>query len=130
KYGGLISPAPRRTSFTRLFRPGSSRRAWDSRNHGMRQLLMFMAVLPLTAACASVAPTRAPNIATPATFEAQVETGAPIALDRWWTVYGDQQLEQLVAEAFANGPDGRIIAARLVEARATYFANRASAFPT
>jgi len=96
----------------------------------MRLLLLLIAVLPLATACAAVAPTRTPNIATPSAFEAQAEAGAPIALDRWWTAYGDTQLEQLISEAFANGPDGRSIAARLIEARATYFANRASAFPS
>jgi len=96
----------------------------------MRKSVILLAAVPLLAACASVAPTREPNIATPAQFEAQVPPGPAIALDQWWTAYGDAQLEKLIAEAFANGPDGRTLASRLIEARATYYANRATAFPT
>lgn len=37
---------------------------------------------------------------------------------RWWTVYTDPTLDQLVAEALAHNGDARIAAARILEARA------------
>jgi len=67
-------------------------------------------------ACASA---RAPDVRLPAAFEAANPGGlAPQALDRWWTAFGDPQLEALIDQALVSAPDARSAAARLREARA------------
>lgn len=75
-----------------------------------------MACLAL-AACASA---REPDVRLPQAFDAPAAGGpeAP-ALDRWWTAFGDPQLEQLIDQALVAAPDARIAAQRLREARAS-----------
>ena len=94
----------------------------------MRKPFLFLAVIPLLAACASNKPVRAPQISTPAAFEARTEV-ATAPLDRWWTAFNDPQLTALVEEALANSPDARTAQARLAEARATRSANIYGAWP-
>ncbi|MFC3067654.1 efflux transporter outer membrane subunit [Phenylobacterium soli] len=78
------------------------------------------AVLIASLALAGCASARKPDVRLPATFEApQAAASAPIALDRWWTVFGDDQLNGLVDSALAANPDAKTAAARLAEARAT-----------
>lgn len=71
---------------------------------------------------------RAPQVSTPAAFEAQTEVAAA-PLDRWWIAFNDAQLTALVDEALANSPDARTAQARLAEARATRSANIYGAWP-
>jgi outer membrane protein, multidrug efflux system len=73
--------------------------------------------LLLLGACATGSP-RAPQVATPPSFEAQGAAVAPVQLDRWWTLYGDPQLSALVEEALERGFTTREALARLDEARA------------
>jgi NodT family efflux transporter outer membrane factor (OMF) lipoprotein len=94
----------------------------------MHKSFLLLTVLPLLAACASNKPVRAPQVTTPAAFEAQTET-ATVRLDRWWTAFEDAQLTTLIEEALANSPDARTAQARLVEARATRAANIYGAWP-
>lgn len=83
------------------------------------------AVLIASLALAGCASARKPDVRLPAAYEApqgQVQTqtaAAPAALDRWWTVFGDDQLSGLIDTALAANPDARSAAARLAEARAT-----------
>jgi NodT family efflux transporter outer membrane factor (OMF) lipoprotein len=68
------------------------------------------------AACASV---RKADVRLPTAFEAP--PGAPadsVALDRWWTIFGDAQLTTLIDQTLAANPDAKSAAARLAEARA------------
>jgi NodT family efflux transporter outer membrane factor (OMF) lipoprotein len=75
-----------------------------------------LACLALTA-CASA---RQADVRLPAGYEAPPATSAAtIDLDRWWTVFGDDQLNGLIDTALANNPDARTAAAKLQEARAT-----------
>lgn len=72
-------------------------------------------------ACAS-GPHPAPDLRLPAAYEAP--HGPPagaVALDRWWVVFGDAQLNGLIDSALAANPDAKSAAARLREARATWF---------
>lgn len=74
-----------------------------------------MAALAL-AGCASP---RDPDLRLPAAFEAPA--GAPagaLALDTWWTAYGDPELTALIEQALARNPDIRTARARLDEVRA------------
>lgn len=93
-------------------------------------LLVLLAVAPL-AACAASGPMLSPNKRVPAQFEAPVGVDlAPAALDRWWTLYGDAELQRLVERALANAPDARTAEVRLREVRAQRAANRRGAYPT
>jgi NodT family efflux transporter outer membrane factor (OMF) lipoprotein len=75
----------------------------------------------LLAACAS-GPHPPPDLRLPAAYEAP--KGPPPAaaqLDRWWTVFADPQLDSLIDTALVFNPDAKTAAARLREARATWF---------
>lgn len=74
-----------------------------------------MAALAL-AGCASP---RDPDLRLPAAFEAPAEAPAgALALDTWWTAYGDAELNALIEQALARNPDIRTARARLDEVRA------------
>lgn len=80
------------------------------------------AILALTglalAGCAS-GPHPRPDLRLPAAYEAP--HGPPVgamALDRWWGVFADPQLDSLIDGALAANPDAQSAAAKLREARA------------
>src|SRR5438270_8198153 len=82
--------------------------------------LTWSATLLASVALAACASTRKPDVRLPAAYEAPPAAGvAAIDLDRWWTVFTDDQLTGLIDTALANNPDARSAAARLQEARAT-----------
>jgi NodT family efflux transporter outer membrane factor (OMF) lipoprotein len=88
----------------------------------MKRLLLSLAcAAPLLAACAGLGgpDPRQADVRTPASFTAaggqQIPDGA---LDRWWTLYNDPQLTQLVEAGVAANTDVRAALARLEEARA------------
>jgi NodT family efflux transporter outer membrane factor (OMF) lipoprotein len=67
-------------------------------------------------ACASA---RKADVALPGGYEAPAGPPAgAIALDTWWTAFGDQELSTLVEQALARNPDVRTARARLDEVRA------------
>ncbi|WP_425228268.1 TolC family protein [Sphingomonas sp.] len=78
---------------------------------GVAALTLFLA------GCAAGHP-RTPEIALPLQFEAPAAAQVPVALDRWWTLYGDAQLNALEDEALTRGFSVREALARLDEARA------------
>jgi NodT family efflux transporter outer membrane factor (OMF) lipoprotein len=70
-------------------------------------------------ALASCASPRKPDLGLPAAFEAPAGPPAgALALDTWWTAYGDPELTTLVEQALARNPDIRTARARLDEVRA------------
>lgn len=72
-------------------------------------------------ACAS-APHPRPDLRLPAAYEAPAGPPADSGgIDRWWTVFQDVELNGLIDSAFAANPDAKTAAARLREARATWF---------
>jgi multidrug efflux system outer membrane protein len=81
-------------------------------------LLVSAAALALTACAAGVRKAETP---LPAADEAPPGTQAlaPSTLDRWWTIFGDDQLDQLEEQALKTAPDAKTQAARLTEAAAT-----------
>ena len=58
----------------------------------------------------------APELAPSATATVK----ADIAIDRWWTVFGDDNLNRLMEEALAHNADLETAMARVSEARARY----------
>jgi multidrug efflux system outer membrane protein len=84
----------------------------------------------LLAGCATVGPDyKRPAIALPEHFEG---SGADRQADippKWWSLYGDPLLEELVAQAQASNADLRFAAARVLEAEGVWREARASLFP-
>jgi NodT family efflux transporter outer membrane factor (OMF) lipoprotein len=73
-----------------------------------------------------------PEVAVAATWrDAQADqmTAPPQSLDRWWTLFRDPVLDQLVERAVAGNLDLRIAAARIREARAARGIAAAAALP-
>jgi multidrug efflux system outer membrane protein len=92
------------------------------------QKLAVLALPALLAACAGAPPAAAPDT----TMELPVAAAAaqqPVRAD-WWTLYGDAQLNALVAEALANNTDLARAAARIDESRALVRLARADALPS
>jgi multidrug efflux system outer membrane protein len=97
---------------------------------------MFGVVLLFLAGC-SVGPNyRRPNVDTPAAYrglpEDQAVKGETISLgdDKWWDVFQDKELQNLVRTALQNNYDVRIAAARVLEARAQLGITRADQYPS
>ncbi len=73
-----------------------------------------------------------PFFKAPETYAAQKSfTASPIAwpTSEWWTVYGDDQLNTLIAEGVANAPDLKRAEARLRQADALAQQSSASLWP-
>ncbi len=77
----------------------------------------------LLAGCALDTRIPRPDVHVPAAYEAGATVGAqtlpPEALDRWWTLFDDAQLTQLIEQALASSPDAKSALGRLREANAT-----------
>ncbi|HEY6971159.1 MAG TPA: efflux transporter outer membrane subunit [Candidatus Angelobacter sp.] len=75
-----------------------------------------------------------PPVDTPPTYRGATQAGAPNAPslgdEKWWTVFQDPQLQQLIRTALAENYDVRIAAARVLEAQALLGITRADQFPT
>lgn len=69
------------------------------------------------AACTTPRPA---DVRLPGAYEAPADTApaGAIALDQWWTAYGDPQLTELVQQALVRNTDVQLAAARLREIRA------------
>ena len=76
------------------------------------------------------------NVDVPETYQyTYADAYAPSApeklavADRWWTVFGDSELDRLVEEALQYNWDLKLAAARVLESRAQYVQVRAERFP-
>jgi NodT family efflux transporter outer membrane factor (OMF) lipoprotein len=67
-------------------------------------------------------------VTVPESFVEQTETGIPI--NRWWVTFGDDKLNALMEEAFANNLDLAQAYARLEQAESVFRINRSSQFPS
>ncbi len=84
----------------------------------MHKYLFYILFFAALAGC-SVGPEYVrPNADLPEAWKAAPAEGKPVAAGRWWTIYGDATLDQLVEEALANNQDLVLATARLDEARA------------
>jgi multidrug efflux system outer membrane protein len=71
------------------------------------------------------------GIKTPDTYEWAPEDAPTLEVEnRWWVVFGDRELNQLVDEVLKNNWDIKLAAARVLEARAQYIRVRADRFPS
>src|ERR1700753_754715 len=81
-----------------------------------------VAALPALLQGCATGSVRKADVRTPAAYEAPqpAQTAPAVALDSWWTLYGDAQLTGLVEEALKNSPDAKDAASKLeqpIEAR-------------
>jgi multidrug efflux system outer membrane protein len=84
-----------------------------------RAILISLLLAPVLAGCALGPKVVKPDLRLPAAYDAPVGAApADASLDRWWSLYGDPQLETLVDQALAQAPDARSALARLHEAKA------------
>lgn len=95
---------------------------------------MAVAVLLLTG-CTVGPKYRRPPVTMPDTYrglapDAGPQSGASLGDEKWWTVFQDQQLQQLIREALSQNYDVRIAAARVLQAQAVLGITRADQFPT
>ena len=104
--------------------PGTARRAG---------LLAAVSALAL-AGCASLPPAAPARIAKPpAAYETRASFAAPAAdwpADRWWSAYGDAQLDQLIQEALAGSPTLASAEARIRRAAAVAAQARSRQLPS
>jgi len=81
-------------------------------------------------ACTTAGPDYArPPIGLPAQFAANANQAAPDIAADWWKLYGDPDLEALVAATLAKNADLRLAAARVEEAEAVLREAGAAFFP-
>jgi multidrug efflux system outer membrane protein len=62
--------------------------------------------------------------------DAGQQTSASLADEKWWTVFQDPQLQQLIRTALAQNYDVRIAATRILQAQAILGITRADQYPT
>jgi len=99
-----------------------------------RHWLIPIAFLLLTG-CTLGPKYKRPPVTVPDTYrgrapDAGPQTAASFGDEKWWTVFQDPQLQQLIREALAQNYDVRIAAARVLQAQALLGITRADQFPT
>lgn len=57
-------------------------------------------------------------------------TATPMPEERWWQIFGDPELDRMVAEALINNLDIKKAAARILEVRSQFVQTRADRFPS
>lgn len=77
----------------------------------------------------ALTPSERPEPPPLATAWQDVPVGENVALTNWWRGFNDPQLDQLIAEALAEGPSIQLAAARVREARALSHATIAQYLP-
>ena len=93
-------------------------------------LLLAGAAALVLQACASGA--RKPEVTLPAAYQAPAGTAevSGQTLDRWWLIFGDEELNGLEEQALRASPDVKTQIARLQEAAATRNSNILQTLPT
>jgi outer membrane protein, multidrug efflux system len=99
-----------------------------------RHWLIALALLLLTG-CTVGPEYKRPPVTVPDAYRglapnAGAETAASIGDEKWWTVFQDEQLQQLIRESLAQNYDVRIAASRVLQAQAVLGITRADQFPT
>jgi multidrug efflux system outer membrane protein len=101
---------------------------------GMRLFLATTLLLPFCAC--TVGPNyKRPVVSVPGQYrgeppDSSAQTGQPFGELKWWTVFQDPVLENLIKEAFTNNYDLRIAATRVLQAQAALGITRANQFPS
>jgi multidrug efflux system outer membrane protein len=97
----------------------------------MHARILAIAIAGMTLAGCLVGPDyQRPDIQMPLEFQGTIEEGEAIANVRWWELFEDPQLNELVTLSLENNRDLRVAIARVDEARARLGVSRADQFPT
>jgi len=93
------------------------------------------AALLLLTGCAVGPKYKQPPVSPPDAYrglapDAGPQTSLSLGDEKWWMVFQDQQLQQLIREALAQNYDVRIAASRVLQAQALLGITRADQFPT
>ena len=99
-----------------------------------RQSLFVIALLLLTG-CTLGPRYKRPTVAVPDTYrglapDAGPQSAASFGEEKWWIVFQDPQLQNLIREALSQNYDVRIAAERILQAEALLGITRADQFPT
>ncbi len=102
----------------------------------MKKLTTLVLLVSLVSACAVGPNYKRPTTSVPSTYrgltpEQAAKAGpASIADEKWWEVFQDEQLQELIRTALQQNYDVRIAAARILQAQAQLGVTRANQFPT
>jgi outer membrane protein, multidrug efflux system len=84
----------------------------------MGRIILSLAAATVVAGCAVGPDYERPPVDLPAGYRDVPAQGVTAKRERWWTLYGDPVLDQLVEEALASNRDLELATARVDEARA------------
>ena len=92
---------------------------------------LFTVLLILLAGCKFGPNYKRPKVDTPSVYRAdpQAAQGVSIADEKWWTLFQDAELQQLIRTSLAENYDVRIAATRILQAQAALGITRADQFP-
>jgi outer membrane protein, multidrug efflux system len=102
----------------------------------VRSLVAVSLVMLLTSGCAVGPNYKRPRVDVPGTYRGAVPQEAPqpaaesLGDQKWWEVFQDKQLQDLIHTALQQNYDVRIAATRILEARAQVGIVRADQLPT
>lgn len=98
----------------------------------MKSVYCWLTITLLLLAGCKVGPNyKRPVVNAPGVYRgASQQAGLSLGEEKWWTVFDDPQLQQLIRTALAENYDVRIAAARVLQAQALLGIARADQFPT
>src|SRR3984893_7976259 len=111
-------------------------RYFGNRRFALFLPLVFCALAVSLSGCVVGPNYKRPIVNAPTTYrgltdaEAANATPASLGDQKWWEVFQDQQLQQLIRTALQQNYDVRIAAARVLEAQAQLGITRANQFPS
>jgi outer membrane protein, multidrug efflux system len=128
----------RATAFTHAHGRGcaSGSRYFGKQRFGLFLSLAFCAVVLSLTGCLVGPNYKRPIVNAPNTYrgltdeEAANTTAASLGDQKWWEVFQDQQLQQLIRTALEQNYDVRIAAERVLEAQAQLGITRSNQFPS
>jgi Outer membrane efflux protein len=102
----------------------------------VRRLIALSLVILLSSGCAVGPNYKRPSANVPGTYRGTMPQAAPqpaaesLGDQRWWEVFQDKQLQDLIHTALQQNYDARIAATRILEAQAQVGITRADGLPT
>ncbi len=102
----------------------------------MRRLIALSLIMFLASGCAVGPNYKRPNVSVPGTYRGAMPQEAPqpaaesLGDQKWWEVFQDKRLQDLIQTALQQNYDVRITATRILEAQAQLGITRADQLPT
>jgi outer membrane protein, multidrug efflux system len=101
----------------------------------LRRHWLILVTLVICTGCAVGPKYKRPTLTVPEGYrglapDAGQQTSASLADEKWWTVFQDPQLQQLIRTALVQNYDVRIAATRILQAQAILGITRADQYPT